>query len=88
MTDLLEPMRLPDCGVFTELAARHDVFFYYCGYFSQAIVEASADAIRSRLVAGHANYPTQRRLIGTFIEMGQNIVHYSADVLSDPEKGQ
>jgi hypothetical protein len=82
----LEPVKLSDCGIFTELAARHDVFFYYCGYFSQNIVEATADAIKSRLVAGEANYSTQRRLISTFIEMGQNIVHYSADVLSDPER--
>jgi hypothetical protein len=83
MTAALRPAEMPD---FLELAAQHDVFFYYCGYFSQKIVEASADAIRSRLVADQANYGVQRKLISTFIEMGQNIVHYSADVLSDPER--
>jgi hypothetical protein len=85
MTDLLEAVRAAELPDFLELAAKHDVFFYYCGYFSQKIVEASADAIRSRLLADQANYAVQRKLISTFIEMGQNIVHYSADVLTDPE---
>ncbi|PTS90443.1 MULTISPECIES: SiaB family protein kinase [unclassified Caulobacter] len=69
---------------FAELAAEHDVFFYYCGYFSQPIIEASADAIRLRLECENLAYKIQRRVLGAFIEMAQNIVHYSAESLTDP----
>jgi hypothetical protein len=66
-------------AAFRELAAEHGVFFYYCGYFSQKIVEASADAIEQRMDAAGVAEKVKRRVIGAFIEMAQNIVHYSAD---------
>ena len=72
-----------DISEFTEIAAHHRVFFYYCGYFSQPIIEASADAIRLRLANSSVSSKVQRRVLGAFIEMAQNIVHYSADVLTD-----
>jgi hypothetical protein len=60
-------------------------FFYYCGYFSQSLIEAAADAIRLRLGASSQPSKIQRRIISAFIEMGQNIVHYSAESLTDPD---
>jgi hypothetical protein len=77
---------VPDLEEFERLAAEHNLFFYYRGYFSQLIVEASAEAIRSRLAGCDANFQTQRKMISTFIEMGQNIIHYSADVLTAPSQ--
>jgi hypothetical protein len=71
--DIHEPV------AFCDLAAEHGVFFYYCGYFSQKIVEASADAIGQRMDAIGVAEKVKRRVIGAFIEMAQNIVHYSAD---------
>ena len=59
------------------------VFFYYEGFLSQSIIEACADALRMRLDAARTNSRTNRRLIGSFIELGQNIVHYSAECLTD-----
>jgi hypothetical protein len=67
---------------FTEFAQSRAVFFYYSGYFSQAIIEASADAIQLRLEKEAMAYRVQRRVLGGFIEMAQNIVHYSAEALT------
>jgi hypothetical protein len=63
-----------------------EVFFYYSGYLSQASLQASADAIRLRLEQGDENYKVRRRVLSALIEMGQNIVHYSADCLTDPNQ--
>jgi hypothetical protein len=69
-------------AAFVDVAAQHGVFFYYCGYFTQAIIEASADAIVHRMEAAGLDEIVKRRVISSFIEMGQNIVHYSAERLS------
>jgi hypothetical protein len=71
---------------FTTVAREHGVFFFYAGYVSQPIIEASADAIRLRLECNAVRYPTQRKLLGAFIEMAQNIVHYSAEALTAPDQ--
>lgn len=67
---------------FHDIAKGHNVFFYYRGYVSQTMVEACAEALKLRLESANINYPTQRRLLSSFIEMGQNVVHYSADALT------
>ena len=71
-------------GPFLDLAHQHQVIFYYVGYFSQNIVAAMAEAVKLQLeVAGVAG-PTRRKLFSAFIEMAQNIIHYSADALTPP----
>lgn len=71
-------------GTFFNLAQQHNVIFYYMGYFSQHIVAAMADAVKLQLeVAGVAG-PTRRKLFSSFIEMAQNIIHYSAQSLTPP----
>ncbi len=55
------------------------VIFFYAGYFSQNIVAAMADAVRLRLAHLEAAGATRRKLFSSFIEMAQNIIHYSAD---------
>jgi hypothetical protein len=70
-------------SLFDDLAAEHGVFFYYCGYFSQAIVAASVDAIQFRLQGAGVAEKIKRRVLSAFIEMAQNIVHYSADAMTD-----
>src|SRR6185437_7991122 len=79
---LSEPAK---ASAFREVAAEHGVFFYYCGYFSQKIVEASADAIGQRMDAAGVAEKVKRRVTGAFIEMAQNIVHYSADRLTEAD---
>lgn len=68
---------------FDDLAAEHGVFFYYCGYFSQPIITASADAIQLRLLGAGVTEKSKRRVLSAFIEMAQNIVHYSADAMTE-----
>lgn len=73
-------------GSFFNVAREHQVIFYYVGYFSQHIVAAMADAVKLQLeVAGVAG-PTRRKLFSSFIEMAQNIIHYSADALTPPSQ--
>lgn len=72
-------------GTFFNLARQHQVIFYYVGYFSQHIVAAMAEAVKLQLeVAGVAG-PTRRKLFSSFVEMAQNIIHYSAVSLT-PQK--
>jgi hypothetical protein len=63
-----------------------DVIFYYSGSLSQAILQATAEAVRLRLEHDAENSKVRRRVLSTLIEMGQNIVHYSADCLTDPKQ--
>jgi hypothetical protein len=64
---------------FYHYAERGDVIFYYLGYFSQTIIAAMADSVKLRLEHNGAAGMTRRKLFSTFIEMAQNIIHYSAD---------
>jgi Family of unknown function (DUF6272) len=60
-----------------------NVFFFYEGFFTQSIIDACADALKMRIDASEGdNKKTRRKLIGAFIELGQNIVHYSAEMLT------
>lgn len=67
---------------FQNLARDESVVFYYTGYFSQAIVTAMADALRLRLNQTDASNVQRRKLFSVFIEMAQNVVHYSAEHLT------
>lgn len=80
------PLIADKYGSFFTLARQHHVIFYYVGYFSQHIVAAMADTVKLQLeVAGVAG-PTRRKLFSSFIEMAQNIIHYSADTLTPPHQ--
>src|ERR1700761_6242372 len=68
------------------LGLNDDVIFYYSGYLSQAILTATAEAVRMRLEQRDQDFKVRRRVLSSLIEMGQNIVHYSADCLSDPDQ--
>jgi hypothetical protein len=69
-------------GSFLHLAHQHQVIFYYVGYFSQHIVGAMADAVKLQLEVSGIAGPTRRKLFSCFVEMAQNIIHYSADALT------
>ncbi|MDN0081142.1 SiaB family protein kinase [Crenobacter sp. SG2305] len=68
---------------FQDLAREENVVFYYTGYFSQSVVTAMGDALRQRLNSSDATNVTRRKLFSVFVEMAQNVVHYSADPLID-----
>lgn len=65
---------------FHNYVQRRDIIFYYVGYFSQTIIAAMADAVKLRAEHTGAVAQTRRKLFSSFIEMAQNIVHYSSDL--------
>lgn len=67
---------------FWEVAHRRNIIFFYSGYFSQHIVSAISETIKARLDAAGAAGSTRRRIFSSFVEMSQNIMHYSSDVLT------
>ncbi|MFT4173384.1 MAG: SiaB family protein kinase [Rhodocyclaceae bacterium] len=69
-------------GDFFNQARQHHVIFYYVGYFSQHIVAAMADTVKLQLEEAGVATPTRRKLFSSFIEMAQNIIHYSSDALT------
>jgi hypothetical protein len=62
------------------------VYFQYCGYFSQAVIEQSVDELSARGDQRELDPRVGRRLINAFIEVSQNIVHYSHDALTSPDQ--
>lgn len=71
---------------FIEVLRQKNVIFYYVGDFSQNIISAMAEAVKLRLEQSGAAGPIRRRLFSSFVEMAQNIVHYSADSLTPPQQ--
>ncbi|WP_205962299.1 SiaB family protein kinase [Neopusillimonas aestuarii] len=65
--------------IFCECAQDRNVIFYYEGYFSQTIIAAVSDAVKMRTEQVGAANTTRRKLFSSFIEMTQNIIHYSVD---------
>ncbi|HEY4073192.1 MAG TPA: SiaB family protein kinase [Herbaspirillum sp.] len=64
---------------FCHCSGTGEVIFFYAGYFSQNIIAAVADAVKMRIEHVGAEGLTRRKLFSSFIEMAQNIIHYSAD---------
>ena len=71
---------------FAELARKSEVIFYYMGYFSQAIITAMAETVKLQLEAEGLDGSARRRLFSSFIEMAQNIIHYSSDGLTPSDQ--
>ncbi len=76
-------MDLEGFSQFRDTAQQQGILFFYNGYFSQNIIAAMADAVRHRLESQAEKGSTMRKVFSTFIEMAQNIIHYSADNLTD-----
>jgi hypothetical protein len=68
-------------SAFFDLAQRRNVLFYHKGYFSQNIVAAMGEVVRLQLEISGVSGPTRRKLFSSFVELSQNIIHYSADSL-------
>ncbi|NMG37499.1 hypothetical protein GRF61_23865 [Azoarcus sp. TTM-91] len=73
---------------FLDYAQQREVLFYYVGYFSQNIISTMAETIRLHLETNGVPASTRRRLFSSFVEMAQNIVHYSAASLPSPQDGE
>ncbi|MFI4939619.1 MAG: SiaB family protein kinase [Burkholderiales bacterium] len=71
---------------FWDVARKRHVIFFYVGYFSQHIVASISDVIKARLANGGAAGPTRRKIFSSFVEMSQNIMHYSSDSLTPKDQ--
>ncbi|MDQ7989999.1 MAG: SiaB family protein kinase [Candidatus Dactylopiibacterium sp.] len=76
------PPLIHEYSAFFRIAHERRVIFYYVGYFSQNIVAAMAEAVKLQLEVSGVGSLTRRKLFSSFIEMAQNIIHYSADALT------
>jgi Family of unknown function (DUF6272) len=70
-------------GAFFELAQQRNLMFYHKGYFSQNVVAAMSEVVKLQLEVAGVGAPTRRKLFSSFIELSQNIVHYSSNFLVD-----
>jgi hypothetical protein len=74
---------LPDQdSAFFDLAQQRNVIFYHMGYFSHSIVAAMAEVVKLQLEVSGVSGPTRRKLFSSFVELSQNIIHYSSDALT------
>ncbi|WGS54766.1 SiaB family protein kinase [Paraburkholderia sp. D15] len=73
--------QLDQDAAFFELAQRRNLIFYHKGYFSHSIVAAMSEVVKLQLEVAGVSGPTRRKLFSSFIELAQNIVHYSSDAL-------
>ncbi|MEO7324432.1 MAG: SiaB family protein kinase [Dokdonella sp.] len=79
-------MTYDDYQEFSALVTQRNIVFYYFGYFSQSITAAMAEAVRLQLEKSDAAPSTRRKIFSSFVEMAQNITHYSLDSLSPAEQ--
>ena len=75
-------MNYSEYRVFSDFVAQRRIVFYYYGYFSQTIVSAMADTIKLSLKQADATPTAKRKLFSCFVEMAQNIIHYSSESLT------
>jgi hypothetical protein len=75
-------MNYSEYRVFSDFVAQRRVVFYYYGYFSQTIVSAMADTIKLSMKQADTSAAAKRKLFSSFVEMAQNIIHYSSEALT------
>lgn len=76
-------MNLRKFEQFQDLANSEGVIFYYEGEFTQNVVAAMADALKNRLENDPDAQKKKRKIFSTFVEMAQNVTHYSLPPLED-----
>lgn len=80
-------MNIEQFNAFRERVHESGVIFYFNGYLSQTIIAAIGDALRSKLESDDGRGPTTRKVFSVFVEMMQNIVHYSDEAMRQPSAG-
>ena len=74
-------MLYEEINQFLESARKRHIVFFYVGYFSHSVVTAISEVIRVRLENVGAAGSTRRKIFSSFVELSQNIMHYSSDAL-------
>ncbi|SDE28186.1 SiaB family protein kinase [Paraburkholderia lycopersici] len=67
---------------FFEIAQKRNLLFYHKGYFSHSIVAAMSEVVKLQLEVSGLSTATRRKIFSSFVELSQNIVHYSSDALT------
>lgn len=62
---------------YRQFVTEQGVLFYYDGFLSQPIVAAMSEALRCKLEAEDNSSKATRKVFSTFVEMMQNIIHYT-----------
>jgi hypothetical protein len=75
-------MNYSEYRTFSDFVAQRRIVFYYYGYFSQTIVSAMADTIKLSMKQADTTPSAKRKLFSCFVEMAQNIIHYSSEPLT------
>lgn len=60
----------------------HKALFDFRGYLTEEILVSAGHAIRQAMKLSEVNRRTQNKLFYIFVEQAQNIIRYSADILS------
>ncbi|CAG9275145.1 SiaB family protein kinase [Paraburkholderia unamae] len=68
---------------FFEIAQKRNLLFYHKGYFSHSIVAAMSEVVKLQLEVAGLSTATRRKIFSSFIELSQNIVHYSSDAITE-----
>jgi hypothetical protein len=71
---------------FFEIAQQRNLIFYHKGYFSHSIVAAMSEVVKLQLEVAGVSTSTRRKIFSSFIEISQNIVHYSSDLLVEGQE--
>ena len=75
-------MNYSEYRAFSDFVSQRSIVFYYYGYFSQPIISAMADTIKLSMQQSDTAPSTKRKLFSCFVEMAQNIIHYSSKSLT------
>src|SRR5262249_37305273 len=82
-TSAMSPsMNYSEYRAFSDFVNQRQIVFYYYGFFSQNIISAMADTIKLSMKQSDSAPSTKRKLFSCFIEMAQNIIHYSSAALT------
>jgi hypothetical protein len=75
-----------DLFTFYKELKRDGIIFCFSGPTSQAIVEGVGEALKQKMEIEETAGNTARNLFSVFVEQMQNVIHYSAESVSGPEK--
>ncbi|MFZ2853017.1 MAG: SiaB family protein kinase [Rhodocyclaceae bacterium] len=62
---------------YRQFVTEQGVLFYYDGFLSQPIIAAMSEALRCKLEAEDNSSQARRKVFSAFVEMMQNIIHYT-----------
>jgi hypothetical protein len=78
----VQPPALKDLHAFYKGLQNDGILFCYSGPTTQTLVEGIGELLKKRMAVEDASMTITRNIFAIFIEQMQNILHYSAEVVS------